>query len=63
MPKLNPSNGTHQHLSKIVALAKAGNNSHIIFFNTLHTVCFMYELSIYEIKKDMTPDSLFHNLT
>ena len=28
------------------------NTSHIeIFFNTLHTVCFMHELSIYEIKR------------
>ena len=31
-------------------------------FNCLHTVCFMYGLSIYE-KKDMSPHSIFHNLT
>ena len=34
------------------------NNSHI----ELHTVCFMHGLSIYEIKKDMSPCSIFHNL-
>ena len=32
--------------------AIAGNISRIkIFFNSLHTVCFMYGLSIYEIKR------------
>ena len=31
--------------------AIAGNTSHIkTFFNSLHTVCIMYGLSIYEIK-------------
>ena len=31
--------------------AVAGNTSHINFFNSLHTVCFVYGLSIYEIKR------------
>ena len=40
------------------------NISHveICSINTLHIVCFMHGLSIYEIKK-VSPCSVFHNLT
>ena len=62
--RLNGHAGLPEHLffAYAIMVIFLRQGSYLRAINSLHTVCFMYGLSIYE-KRDMSPRSILHNLT